>query len=162
MYRSVKTLFTLAAALLVAVAPVASADEEAPDVRVFAKGNAAALRSYIGAPVLLVSAYKAELIRTRGSVDTQGRRFSMHRYIVLQTTMDDFSIGSAIFYKQAHKGKVEITDPKGKLYYMINPTKKSTKDLANEWELNPGFILIPSDTRDMDVYNDLRKKFKGQ
>lgn len=161
MYRSVKKLFTLAAALLVAVAPVASADE-APDVRVFAKGNAAALRSYIGAPVLLVSAYKAELIRTRGTVDAQGRRFSMHRYIVLQSTMDDFSIGSAIFHKQVHKGKVEITDPKGKLYYMINPTKKSTKDLANEWELNPGFILIPAETRDMDVYNDLRKKFKGK
>lgn len=161
MNRSIKKLFGLVATLLVAVAPVTVADET-PDVRVFAKGNAAALRSYIGAPVLLVSAYKAELIRTRGTVDEQGRRFSMHRYIVLQSTMDDFPIGSAIFFKQAHKNKVTITDPKGKLYYMINPTKKSTKDLANEWELNSGFILIPAETRDMEVYNDLRKKFKGK
>ncbi len=160
MNRIAKKLFSLAAVLLVAVAPVIAADDT-PDVRVFAKGNAKAVQSFIGAPTILVSAYKAELIRTRGKVDEQGRRFSMHRYIVIGSGIPEFNIGETIYQKKAHKGKVEITNPKGKLYYMICPVKKKTKDLANEWELEDGFTLIPAETRDMDVYLDLRKKYKG-
>ena len=124
-------------------------------------GNCAALRSWIGAPVIPVSEYATEIVPCEGTAGVHGLYISVHHCRIVATEDKNLPLGKAVIYKVVHETPRTILPPKGRLLWLIAPTIMSTRTCTGEAELCESVIVLPFEAKP-DRYELAKRTYQSR
>lgn len=148
-----------------ASSPGASTSDSLPSAAAYKEcraGNPAALRAYVGAPVILVSEYATELVPCEGAAGFHGLMVVVHHCRVVASDNPAFPLGKAVIYKEIPEPSPSaLPPPKGRLLWLISPSALHTRNLTGEIELCESVIPLPLEATP-EAYERARRAYKAR
>ncbi len=111
----------------------------------FQKGDVKAVTEYVGAPAILISVYKREIVQMEGQNSLRKYAILTHGRVVASSA-PGILFGRAVCHVEIREGDKEVKSilpAKGELLYIVAPDKVQTNFATEEIVLDDSFIDVP-------------------